>query len=77
MRSFPGSGVRLLDGLEALERRYDVEAVSTPSGVTHLAFTRCHLNRGTAPHSWTPNRRHASEASPTKRRVEDPGDGPL
>jgi dihydrofolate reductase len=35
-----GRGVRLWDGLEALERQYDVEAVSTPSGVTHLTFTR-------------------------------------
>jgi dihydrofolate reductase len=35
-----GRGVRLWDGLEALEQRYDVEAVSTPSGVTHLTFTR-------------------------------------
>jgi dihydrofolate reductase len=35
-----GRGVRLWDGLEALEADYDVEAVSTPSGVTHLTFTR-------------------------------------
>jgi dihydrofolate reductase len=35
-----GRGVRLWDGLEALQVRYDVEAVSTPSGVTHLTFTR-------------------------------------
>jgi dihydrofolate reductase len=35
-----GRGVRLWDGLEALEEQYDVEAVSTPSGVTHLTFTR-------------------------------------
>lgn len=35
-----GRGVRLWDGLEALERDYAVEAVSTPGGVTHLAFTR-------------------------------------
>jgi hypothetical protein len=34
-----GRGVRLWDGLEALEDRYDIEAVSTPSGVTHLSFT--------------------------------------
>ena len=31
-----GRGVRLWDGLEALDEQYDVEAVSTPSGVTHL-----------------------------------------
>jgi len=35
-----GRGVRLWDGLERLEQRYDVEAVSSPSGVTHLTFTR-------------------------------------
>jgi dihydrofolate reductase len=35
-----GRGVRLWDGLEALESGYDVEAVSTSGGVTHLTFTR-------------------------------------
>jgi dihydrofolate reductase len=35
-----GRGVRVWDGLEALEEAYDVEAVSSPSGVTHLTFTR-------------------------------------
>ncbi|MDP2713159.1 MAG: dihydrofolate reductase family protein [Solirubrobacteraceae bacterium] len=35
-----GRGVRLWDGLEGIEERYDVEAVSTPSGVTHLTFAR-------------------------------------
>jgi dihydrofolate reductase len=35
-----GRGVRLWDGLEGIEDRYDVEAVSSPSGVTHLTFTR-------------------------------------
>lgn len=35
-----GRGVRLWDGLEAVEADYDIEAVSTPSGVTHLTFTR-------------------------------------
>ena len=35
-----GRGVRLWDGLEGLEQRYEVESVSTPSGVTHLTFTR-------------------------------------
>jgi hypothetical protein len=33
-------GERLWDGLQELERRFDVEAVSSPSGVTHLTFTR-------------------------------------
>ena len=35
-----GHGVRVWDGLEALEDAYDIEAVSSPSGVTHLTFTR-------------------------------------
>ena len=35
-----GRGVRLWDGLEGLEERFNVEAVSTPSGVTHVTFTR-------------------------------------
>ncbi|CAL8979239.1 hypothetical protein PROP_02746 [Propionicimonas sp. T2.31MG-18] len=35
-----GRGVRLWDGLEGVEDGYDVEAVSSPSGVTHLTFTR-------------------------------------
>lgn len=35
-----GRGVRLWDGLEGMEHRYDVEVVSTPSGVTHLVLTR-------------------------------------
>ena len=35
-----GRGVRLWDGLEGLEEQYDVEAVSTPSGVTHFTLTR-------------------------------------
>jgi len=35
-----GRGVRIWDGLEALEDGYDIEAVSSVSGVTHLTFTR-------------------------------------
>jgi dihydrofolate reductase len=35
-----GRGERLWDGLEGLEERFDVESVSSPSGVTHLTFTR-------------------------------------
>ena len=35
-----GRGVRVWDGLEALEETYDIEATSTRSGVTHLSFTR-------------------------------------
>jgi dihydrofolate reductase len=35
-----GRGVRLWDGLEGLERDYDIETTASPSGVTHLSFTR-------------------------------------
>jgi dihydrofolate reductase len=35
-----GRGVRLWDGLEGLEQDYQVEATSSPSGVTHVTFTR-------------------------------------
>src|SRR6202012_2674415 len=35
-----GRGVRLWDDLEGIEERYNREAVSSPSGVTHLTFTR-------------------------------------
>lgn len=35
-----GRGVRLWDGLEGLENDFDIENVSSPSGVTHLTFTR-------------------------------------
>ncbi|MCI3276771.1 dihydrofolate reductase family protein [Streptomyces cylindrosporus] len=35
-----GRGVRLWDGLEDLEKDYEIEAVSSPSGVTHVTFTR-------------------------------------
>lgn len=38
-----GRGVRLWDGLEGLEKEYDIESVSTPSGVTHLTFSRAGL----------------------------------
>src|SRR3954451_2332405 len=34
-----GRGVRLWDGLESLEQTYNIEAVSTPTGITHLTFT--------------------------------------
>jgi dihydrofolate reductase len=36
-------GVRLWDGLEGLEQGYEVEAGSSPSGVTHVTFTRAGL----------------------------------
>ena len=35
-----GRGVRLWDGLEELESTFDVESVASPSGVTHLTFSR-------------------------------------
>jgi dihydrofolate reductase len=35
-----GRGERLWDSLEALEQRFHVEAVSSPSGITHLIFAR-------------------------------------
>jgi len=35
-----GRGEPLWDGLEGLEDRFQTEAVSSPSGVTHLTFTR-------------------------------------
>jgi hypothetical protein len=35
-----GRGERLRDGLEGLEDRYRIEAVNSPSGVTHVALSR-------------------------------------
>jgi dihydrofolate reductase len=35
-----GRGVRLWDGLEGIEERFDVEAVASPKGVVHLTYTR-------------------------------------
>jgi dihydrofolate reductase len=35
-----GRGVRLWDGLEGIDERFDIETVSSPSGVTHITFTR-------------------------------------
>ena len=35
-----GRGVRLWDGLEGLENDYEIEATSSPSGVTHVTLTR-------------------------------------
>jgi dihydrofolate reductase len=35
-----GRGVRLWDGLEGLEHRFEIESVTSPSGTTHLTFTR-------------------------------------
>ena len=38
-----GRGVRLWDELEGVEKDYEVEATSSPSGVTHVTFTRVGL----------------------------------
>ena len=35
-----GRGGRLWDGLEGLEDRFQMEAVASPSGVTHVTFSR-------------------------------------
>lgn len=35
-----GRGERLWDGLEGMEKRFHVETVASPSGVTHMMFTR-------------------------------------
>jgi len=35
-----GRGVRLWDGLEGLEDRFEIEAVNSPSGVTHMTLSR-------------------------------------
>ncbi len=35
-----GRGEPLWDGLEGLEERFAIESVSSPSGVTHVTFTR-------------------------------------
>jgi dihydrofolate reductase len=35
-----GRGVRLWDGLEKVEERFDVETTASPSGVVHYIFTR-------------------------------------
>ena len=43
-----GRGERLWDGLEGLEKEYAIEATSSPSGVTHLTFTRAGENQRAA-----------------------------
>ena len=35
-----GRGERLWDGLEGLEDRFQIQAVNSPSGVTHLTLSR-------------------------------------
>ena len=38
-----GRGVRLWDGLEGLEKDYEIETTASPSGVMHVTFTRAGL----------------------------------
>jgi dihydrofolate reductase len=38
-----GRGAHLWDGLEGLEKTYDIEATASPRGVTHVTFTRAGL----------------------------------
>lgn len=35
-----GRGERLWEGLEGVEKRFRIESVTTPGGVTHMTFTR-------------------------------------
>jgi dihydrofolate reductase len=35
-----GRGVRLWDGLENVEKNYEIQSTSSPSGVTHVTFSR-------------------------------------
>ncbi|GAA0670731.1 dihydrofolate reductase family protein [Kitasatospora atroaurantiaca] len=35
-----GRGVRLWDGLEGVDKRFGIESVTTPSGVTHITMRR-------------------------------------
>ncbi len=38
-----GRGERVWDDLEGLDQRFDIETVSSPTGVTHVTFTRTSL----------------------------------
>ena len=38
-----GRGVRIWDDLEGLENDYEIESTSSPSGVTHVTFTRARV----------------------------------
>ena len=61
-----GRGVRLWDGLEGLEKDYEIEATSSPSGVTHVTFTRAGGCQRRPPRSasagWTAGRRRVDDA---------------
>ena len=41
-----GRGESAWDGLEDLEQRFTIESVSSPSGVTHVTFTRLPAGAG-------------------------------
>jgi hypothetical protein len=43
-----GRGESAWDGLEDLEQRFTIESVSSPSGVTHVTFTRLPAGAGDA-----------------------------
>ncbi|WNV06946.1 dihydrofolate reductase family protein [Tardiphaga sp. 709] len=38
-----GRGVRLWDGVEGLEKDYEIETTSSPGGVAHMTFARKHI----------------------------------
>ncbi|MGM4965272.1 dihydrofolate reductase family protein [Tardiphaga sp. 1201_B9_N1_1] len=40
-----GRGVRLWDGVEGLEKDYEIETTSSPGGVAHMTFARKHTPR--------------------------------
>ncbi|MGM4990373.1 dihydrofolate reductase family protein [Tardiphaga sp. 841_E9_N1_2] len=40
-----GRGVRLWDGVEGLEKDYEIETTSSPGGVAHMTFARKHQPR--------------------------------
>ena len=40
-----GRGVRLWDGVEGLEKDYEIETTSSPGGVAHMTFARKHKPR--------------------------------
>jgi dihydrofolate reductase len=63
-----GRGVRLWDGLEGLEKDYEVEAVSSPSGVTHLTFTRRRVTSAGRRTFTTPTLAAQSEGTPSRFR---------
>jgi hypothetical protein len=54
-----GRGERLWDGLEALEDTFQIEAVNSPSGVTHVTLSRI-SHPGQHPQYARPVRRHVT-----------------